>query len=90
VIGLAIACDNLGGLYERGTEVPHDMDRALRLYAEACGRGDLTGCNNVGHMYELGRGVPQDFVRASHWYEKACDGGVPLGCSNLTQLNGKR
>jgi TPR repeat protein len=76
--GNALACTNLGWMYERGTGVPVDHEAALRLYkrgcdGSACTGPNNTGCINLGRMYRDGTGIPQDLARANRIFRELCD-----------------
>ncbi len=82
----AIACRNLGFIYNNGLGTKQDYLKASKLYSKACDGGDAKGCFNLGTMYDIGQGVKQDYLKASKLYSKACDGGDAKGCFNLGSM----
>jgi hypothetical protein len=44
---VAVACFELGGLYETGQGVPKDLVRAAALMKQACSGGEPRGCAKV-------------------------------------------
>jgi TPR repeat protein len=81
--GLALAQDNLGGMYASGRGVPQDDAEALRWYRKAADQGLALAQNNLGFMYANGRGVPQDYAKAVAWYRKGADQGLAEAENNL-------
>ena len=72
--GGAIACYELGVMYQSGEGATQDFARAASLYEQACDGGEMRGCTNLG------------FARAASLYEQACDGGEVRGCTNLGRM----
>jgi TPR repeat protein len=75
--GNALACTNLGWMYERGIGVPLDYEAAMRLYKKgcdgsACTGPNNTGCLNLGRLYRDGTGVPVDLPRAFRIFRELC------------------
>jgi len=62
-------------LYEAGTVVARDENRALELYRSACMAGEPAACVRLGQE-------PGGFD-AMRLYEKACTDTVTLGCGKL-------
>ncbi len=60
--GDAIACYELGVMYQSGEGATQDFAHAASLYEQACDGGEMRGCTNLG------------FARAASLYQQACDG----------------
>jgi len=84
--GDAVACNNLGVIYEHGYGVTPDARTAFRAFERACLGGSPDGCGNLGVLYERGEGTAADLSEAVRLYEQACNTGAALGCSNLGAL----
>ena len=65
--GLADAQNALGGMYERGQEVPQDHAEAAKWYQRAAEQGLADAQNHLGYMYQRGQGVPQAPAEAVKW-----------------------
>ena len=81
--GDMLSCDNLGLVYQAGTDVVPDLARAGDLFQRACDGGMALACSHLGAMYQNGVGVGRDPATAAFLFERACDGGDLLGCVNL-------
>ena len=81
--GNAFNCAYLGYLYENGTGVAPDNERAAALYRMGCDGGNKSSCYNLGVCYDEGTGVEQDEAKAASLYRQVCDGGHTKGCYNL-------
>ena len=57
--------------YEHGEGVPRDGARAVALYCEAAGGGDIEAQYSLGWMYANGRGVPRDDGTAAYFFTMA-------------------
>ena len=87
--GKADDCNNLAIQYEASRD-PREKEsaasflkEAVRLYQQACDRGDDVGCGKLGWMYHTGRGVPEDLDRAVALYRGPCDRGNVGPCLSL-------
>lgn len=76
----------LASLYNDGTRVPQNFERAVELYQKAAGLGDLTAMGHLGAMYGNGRGVTRDVNEAENWYKKACEKGDFRSCAVLATV----
>jgi TPR repeat protein len=84
--GNALACANLGVMYETALGVAQNEARAVDLYTRGCEGGHVGGCTNLGLMYEKALGVAQDDARAVELYRQGCEGGNAEGCTNLGNM----
>ena len=62
-------------LLARATIAAGDVDRAVTLYQQAAGQGDLRAMVSLAQLHESGTGVPQDVDKAMAIYERAAAGG---------------
>lgn len=83
----ALACTNLGFMYETSLGVRFDLIEAARLHRKSCDGGSSFGCTNLGRFYENGLGVSADSAAAARLYRHSCDSGSATGCTNLGVLN---
>jgi TPR repeat protein len=68
----ALACKNLGGMYENGKGIGKDDAQAVTFYRKACDANFGPGCTSLGVEYVNGRGVTKDS------YERGCQEKKPL------------
>lgn len=78
--GNALACTNLGWMYQFGHGVRADAGEAVRLYRRGCEGSRCTGPNNVGcvnlgRMLLEGTGAPADPFQATRIFREVCDRG---------------
>lgn len=76
--GNALACTNLGFMYERGQGVTADPESAVRLYSRGCAGSICTGtnnlgCVNLGRAYRDGSGVKADPYKAIGLFRGVCN-----------------
>lgn len=79
---------DLGKLYEQGTGVDQDYEKALEYYllsAEA-EDPDFKGMRLAGLLYLEGTGVEQDDTKAAECFQKAAETGDVSACWYLGQL----
>ena len=57
-------CVELGKLFQAGTAVQQDVNRAAALFEEACGKGALAGCSALAPMLEVGDLIGRNLPRA--------------------------
>jgi uncharacterized protein len=82
--GNATGCFRLGWLTWSGDGVPHDEDRAMEIYADACTRGSAEACAFRGlHLVDDKDAKPDDVVNT---LKRACDLGSSAGCAHLAFL----
>jgi TPR repeat protein len=86
--GVAIACRNVGRLYEGDAGFPPDPERSAVAYRRtidlalaACDRGVAEGCASAGYLFEDGKGVPKDEGRGRALTAKACSMGYSWTCN---------
>jgi TPR repeat protein len=76
--GNALACTNLGWMYERGAGVTKDGDAAVRLFRRGC-RGTICtgpnnlGCLNLARLLRDGTILPRDDREALRILRDLCD-----------------
>lgn len=68
---LAVACSNLGSLYQRFGDDKNDVE-VLNLFLKSCRLNSKYGCYNAANSFRLGTETGHNFVRAIKLYEKAC------------------
>ncbi len=81
--GVALAQNNLGGMYREGQGVPQDYAEAVKWYRLAAEQGHASAQYNLGSMYDNGYGVPQDYAEAVKWYRLAAEQGHASAQNNL-------
>ncbi|MEL7485687.1 MAG: tetratricopeptide repeat protein [Pseudomonadota bacterium] len=81
--GDADAMHMLGYMEERGLGGEKDLQRALRLYADAAARGSADAQFALGELAFLGDGVKQDLERAAGWFDLASEQGHAQAKSRL-------
>ena len=77
-----MGCSYAGGLYG----IPHDMDKAVKLWNLASKLSHTRACYNLGQAYLLGRGVERDMDKALHYWELAAMRGHADARQNLGGL----
>ncbi len=82
-VSWAVACTNVGHLYDNGRGTSVDQVQAAAYYKLGCDKGNAWGCRNLGILYGKGSGVPQSYVQAVGLYRQACEGGDMEGCRQL-------
>lgn len=73
--GSASAQYNLGVMYENGSHVEQNYEKAYYWYLKAAELGDVKAQFSVGLSFEYGDGVEQDDNQAVNWYEIAGSNG---------------
>lgn len=63
--------NRLGMLYETGSGVPQDLEKAFQLYIDAAWEGYADAQYNAGRCYKNGFGVEANRAMAFHWLQKA-------------------
>jgi hypothetical protein len=81
---LALACSNLGLMYQHGAGLLKDATHAGVLFDRSCAAGEPIGCTNLGNLYMNGTDVRRDPARARAALEKACDASEAVGCYDLS------
>lgn len=76
-------CAYLGYMYDNGTGVSVDIERAVSLFDLSCKQNQAYGCAYLGYMYRVGRGVVQNATLAAQLFKKACEGDSTEGCLQL-------
>ena len=80
------ACGVLANMYEKGSEVPQNSYKAIKLYTKSCKMGEPLACVSLGVLYEFGKGTKQNIKKAKSLYKTACEGGNSIGCKNYNRL----
>ena len=73
----------MGLLYETGSGVPEDMQKAMDLYLEAAHGGLVQAKRKIGIMYEEGIGFDISYADALRWFREAADEG---DCLSLFEI----
>ncbi|MCB4457277.1 SEL1-like repeat protein [Leisingera sp. McT4-56] len=77
------AAVSLGVLYQNGTGVAQDLERARRLYEGPAAAGHPRAQNNLGLMHVRGEGAVQDYGRAAELFRAAAAQGLRVAMGNL-------
>jgi uncharacterized protein len=77
----ALACVDLGLLYEIGFIINKDTHAAFELFFKASKLGNPLAQNKLANYYEEGAGVDKDWSKAEHWYLKSAQQG------NIASMN---
>lgn len=71
-------------IYERGFDsIPRDSIKAVELYREAAGKGNLNSQNYLGYYLIKNAANPSDASEGLEWLEKAAIAGDPKAQSNI-------
>ena len=81
--GSALACNQLGFLYEEGLGVPKTPAKSIPLYTKGCDLDSEVACFNLAVMYNQGIGTKQDYGKAATLYSKSCDAADAAACNSL-------
>ncbi len=73
----------LAALFETGTVVEKNIDKAAELYRNIAEQGNAVGQNNLGALYQR-QGKIDD---AAEWYRKAADQNLPVAQLNYGLLH---
>lgn len=65
------AMNNLGVIYDQGSGVSVDKQKAFNLFLQAANAGSKVAMNNVAQMYENGEGTYRDHFEAIKWRQRA-------------------
>ena len=77
----------LAKLFERGTGVPRNEERALELYQAAADQNYADAINDLGFLhYQGGLGLPSDPNKALRYFERAADLRHPQAQFNFAAL----
>jgi len=87
--GDAAAQYNLGIMYDKGEEVPHNSKQAFYWYKKAAEQGVAEAQYNVAVMYGGGRGIRRNSKQAFYWYKKAAEQGVAKAQYDLAVMYGR-
>ncbi|MFT3768449.1 MAG: tetratricopeptide repeat protein [Minicystis sp.] len=77
------SCFNLATLFEKGSGVGRDVDRAVVLLRRACDLSHGVACFELATRLKYGRGVKEDEESAVRMFLKACEHGSAQGCVSL-------
>jgi TPR repeat protein/serine/threonine protein kinase len=82
--GLTVACVNAGALFYAGRGTARDRDRAEKLFADSCFRGDASACGEQGTaLLALRMDHPRDVRGGIRFLERACNGAELDSCLAL-------
>jgi uncharacterized protein len=85
--GSAEAQFELAKIYERGTGVPVDQERALELYRASATQDYADAINDLGFLhYQGGLGLPANPQKALEFFERAADLRHPQALFNFAAL----
>ncbi|WP_270725281.1 tetratricopeptide repeat protein [Shimia sp. Alg240-R146] len=84
--GNSDAAVSLAVLYQHGTGVEQDFERARELYEWPAESGHARALNNLGLLYVRGDGVAQDYVKAAELFSAAAEQGLKQAMTNLGVL----
>lgn len=80
--GYAPYCDTLAQMYETGTGVTLDEERAAQFWSKGCTLGSARACHSFATYCRTGRGgVSIDLARAMQLDGWACSAGLPEACA---------
>jgi TPR repeat protein len=71
--------DDIGNMYDGGTDLPKDEQRAAKWFIKSAMRGDTSAQLAMADRFLNGIGVAQDFVEGKHWCEEASKKGDSRG-----------
>ncbi|GMB89976.1 hypothetical protein NHP190002_06570 [Helicobacter ailurogastricus] len=77
---------NLGKLYEKGTAIPQDYNKALEYFQKAGDLGVSRGYYKVALMYKNAQGVPKDYSKAFEFFQKAVKIGSDEAYEHLKKM----
>ena len=66
----------LGTMYEQGTGVSRNINKACEFYNKLAEQGHANAQYKLGRIYEDGMGVVQNYKEAAKWYKKAAGQGM--------------
>lgn len=84
--GFAPAQYRLGSIYEKGTGVARDINKAKGLYEQAADQGNASAMHNLAVLYASGALGQQDYATAANWFTKAANLGITDSQFNLAIL----
>ena len=73
-------------MYDTGTGIARDADKAVQWARQSAEQGNANGQFNLGAAYAGGRGVPQDNVEAYKWYLLSDAGGNKQASERMKEL----
>jgi hypothetical protein len=80
------AQNNLGFLYETGTNVKKDDAEAVKWYRKAAEQGHAKAQYNLANHYAQGCGVTRNDQEALKWYQEAAKNGLTNAMTHLGAL----
>lgn len=84
--GNAVAQNNLGIVYQQGSGVARDLEKAAYWFQKGAENGSAPAMSNLGVAYLKGQGVERNLPLAVQWFEKAAAAGEQGGYFNLATL----
>ncbi len=76
----------LGTLFEKGDDVPENLDQAIRWYKRSAKMGDKNAANRLGILLATGKGIEKDPEKARQYFEKSVESGLFKANANLAWL----
>lgn len=73
-------------LFEHGSGISRNPEKAVELYCESARLGDLEAQYNLGWMYAMGRGIDRDDATAAYFFMMASQQGDALADRMLRQV----
>ena len=80
------AQNQLGVMYQQGSGIEQDIQKAVYWYAKAAEAGNPNAMVNIGAIYLKGNGVEPDMETAVMWFEKAAAEDNQAALYNLARL----
>jgi localization factor PodJL len=84
--GFAPAQYRVGSMYEKGTGVERDINKAKQYYEQAANQGNASAMHNLAVLYASGALGQQDYAAAANWFTKAANLGITDSQFNLAIL----
>lgn len=78
-----VAQFQLAILYDQGTHVKQDLEKAANLYLKSANSGYAASQNSIGSMYQYGEGIQKNYKEAVYWYKKAVEQDYTESYTNL-------
>jgi uncharacterized protein len=74
--GFLRGCNHAGDMYEKGTGIPKDLDKALVYYKKSCDGGEAIGCSGMADVYqtrnEIKKSIDMDIKACNRGYYRSC------------------
>ena len=76
--GDALAQNDLGSCYDRGSGIEQNHDEAFKWFQKSAEQGFVWGEFNLGWLYFSGLGCRKDYGQAVYWYRKSAEQGCSI------------